>query len=79
MTLVFKIFVILFLLSSAYLIINNIKIRNYRKNAKQGTKCFFYIGENKYLGWIVERNGDMVKIHSGGKLHLRYIYVTYPV
>jgi hypothetical protein len=58
---------------------NHLKIKKYYNTATQGTRCYFFIDEDRCTGLISWRDGDAISIHHRGRNYRRFITDTYPV
>lgn len=74
-----KIMGVMALLLVAHFLIRNRKCKVYNQSANQGTRCQFFIDEDRCSGWITDRENDIVTIHYQGKSYRRHITETYPV
>jgi len=79
MPLIWKFAIIIVCCVVFYITCNHIQHRRYLKHAKQGTRCTFFIENDRYVGYIISRKGEKLNIHCEGRNYDRNINDTYPL
>jgi predicted RNA-binding protein with PUA-like domain len=73
MEITLSIILIIAFLIVCWFVLKNQQYKNFRKNMKPGTRCYFYIGENREPGQIetIDQFGNIIIRDQYGNFHVR--------